>query len=250
MFIEQLIQRTSESIRIGIGSPVPDEKEDEILKSLSFCEVRIFRDCETIFCALLEGSIHGAVRGSLSASPFLEAFRIATGHRPRRLALLSTAEGKPFVFGPVGIDEGGTILEMEKMVSYAKIFSSILGWEAKIAVLSGGREEDISRSKKVAKSIRRGDEVSRRTGARHYHILIEDALRWANCVIAPDGISGNLIYRTLVHLGGGASFGALYFPMKLALADTSRAGPKEEYVGAVALTNIAAQIVAGRDCGC
>lgn len=230
---------------IGIGSSFAGEREKEFLKSLNFCEVRIFRDSEDIFQALVDRSIHGAVRGSLPASPFLSAYKKATGRLPRRLALLSTAQGKPFIFGPVGIDEGRTLAETERMVGYARDFASLLGWDEKVAILSGGRPEDTSRSTKIAGSIRRGEEVARRTGAVHYHILVEEAVRWANCIIAPDGISGNLMYRTLVHLGGGLSFGALYFPLKFAVADTSRTGTEEEYVGAVALSNIAAQVIAG-----
>jgi predicted methyltransferase MtxX (methanogen marker protein 4) len=55
-------------------------------------------------------------------------------------------------------------------------------------------------------------------------------------------MAGNLIYRTLTRLGSGGSLGALYFPLLLRLADTSRSGSIEEYLGAVALANIGAQM--------
>ncbi len=38
---------------------------------------------------------------------------------------------------------------------------------------------------------------------RHYGILIEDAVGEANFILAPDGVSGNLIFRTLVLVAVG-----------------------------------------------
>ena len=56
-------------------------------------------------------------------------------------------------------------------------------------------------------------------------------------IIAPDGISGNLIFRTLLHLGGGHSHGAFYLGSNFPgpVMDTSRVGSAEEYTGAVVL---------------
>ncbi|MBN2150829.1 MAG: hypothetical protein JW839_05275, partial [Candidatus Lokiarchaeota archaeon] len=73
---------------------------------------------------------------------------------------------------------------------------------------------------------------------QHGEILIENAFdKGANAIIAPDGVSGNLIYRTLLHLGSGHSHGAFFlgpgFPGPV--MDTSRVGTVEEYVGAVVL---------------
>ena len=70
----------------------------------------------------------------------------------------------------------------------------------------------------------------------HDEILIEKAIEnKSNLIIAPDGISGNLIYRTLVHLGGGKAYGAIYMGLKHTIIDTSRVGDISEIHGALLL---------------
>ena len=71
---------------------------------------------------------------------------------------------------------------------------------------------------------------------KHYQILIEQAISDdANLILAPEGIAGNLIYRTLVHLGNGRSYGALYlksYNRNKIIIDCSRVAPKFEIEGA------------------
>ena len=65
-------------------------------------------------------------------------------------------------------------------------------------------------------------------------ILIEKAIEnQSNLIFAPDGISGNLIYRTLVHLGGVKAHGAIYLGLEKIIIDTSRAGNVSEIIGAI-----------------
>ena len=76
----------------------------------------------------------------------------------------------------------------------------------------------------------------------HDEILIEKAIDdKSNLIIAPNGISGNLIYRTLVHLGGGKAYGAIYMDIGHIIIDTSRVGVFSEIYGgfilALALTH-------------
>nr|HML26066.1 methyltransferase [Methanomethylovorans sp.] len=49
-------------------------------------------------------------------------------------------------------------------------------------------------------------------------------IKEANFLIAPDGISGNLIFRTLVFLGCGDGMGAPILMDKYVFVDTSRVG--------------------------
>jgi len=51
--------------------------------------------------------------------------------------------------------------------------------------------------------------------------VIEDAIRDANVIVAPDGITEKLIFRTLTFLGGGGGFGAPVLA-DLVFVDTSR----------------------------
>lgn len=242
MNLQSLVEHTSRETAVGIGLIEGDPREAFLRESMRFCPVTVFRTCEEILDALDSGRVQAAARGSLPSSAFLQELKSRRGPMTlRRIALLSLPCGRPFLLGPVGIDEGATLEEMRALIGDCREFCAALGWEPKMAVLSAGRAEDAGRGADIAGSIERGEILAAEfTDVRHYHITIEDALGWANCVIAPDGVTGNLVYRTLVHLGSGSSLGALYFPLTLRLADTSRNGTVDEYLGAVALANIAA----------
>jgi predicted methyltransferase MtxX (methanogen marker protein 4) len=77
----------------------------------------------------------------------------------------------------------------------------------------------------VDASIAEAVQVAREGNATHYEILIEDAVKHCGLVIAPDGISGNLIFRTLALIGGGQSHGAPVVNIDKIFVDTSRASP-------------------------
>jgi len=238
---------TSVDTRVGIGLAEGDPREQRLLASVAFCPVYVFREAAAMLEALDSGRIDAAVRGSLPSDGFLEEMkRRRTATKPRRTALMVLGNGEPFLLGPVGIDEGGTMREVGRLIRDMRQFSDLLDWEPRIGVLSAGRAGDVARSHNIAASVKRGQMAAERYGVRHFNIMIEEALEWANCVIAPDGVSGNLIYRTLAHLGGAVSLGALYFPLDLKLADTSRNGGIDEYVGAIALANLAAGSPQGR----
>ena len=176
---------------------------------------------------LVDGRIDAAVRGTLGATKTLGYLKSVLGvSRLERLALLTTADGVPFFLVPVGIDEGNSVADRVDLVSKSVNAIRRFGITEKVAVLSGGRFEDAGRSEIVDQSLADGEVV---TGmlcelgidAKHYGILIEDAIRDANVLVAPDGITGNLIFRTLVFLGGGGGFGAPVLA-DLVFVDTSR----------------------------
>nr|MDO8083413.1 hypothetical protein [Candidatus Sigynarchaeum springense] len=192
------------------------------------------------------GKVHAIIRGQLSSSAFLaelkRQFRVKYTYR---LALLSTAAGHDFFFAPVGIDEGGDSGQKEELIEYANQILQQLDIMPSFYLLSAGRLDDAGRSQRVQNSISRTIRLVEKLklnhpslAVQHGEILIENAFeKGANTIIAPDGISGNLIYRTLLHLGSGHSHGAYYlgpgFPGPV--MDTSRVGTVEEYVGAVVL---------------
>lgn len=237
--LQWLISAARGDVSVGIGLLPGDPREEELLLRASFCPVTVFREPVGMLEALGRGDIKAAVRGSLPAGAFLrELKKRRPGVGVRRIAMLALPDGRRFLLGPVGIDEGGTLRGMRMLIEDSRAFCALLGWETRVGVLSAGRPEDVGRGREIARSISRGERLSKLDGVRHFNITIEDALEWANCVIAPDGVAGNLIYRTLVHLGSGSSLGALYFPLDLRLADTSRSGAVSEYIGAIALANI------------
>ena len=176
---------------------------------------------------LVDGRIDAAVRGTLGATKTLGYLKSVLGvSRLERLALLTTADGVPFFLVPVGIDEGNSVPDRVDLVSKSVNVIRRFGITEKVAVLSGGRFEDAGRSEIVDQSLADGEVVAERLcelgiDAKHYGILIEDAIGGANVIVAPDGITGNLIFRTLAFLGGGGGFGAPVLA-DLVFVDTSR----------------------------
>ncbi|MHA1378860.1 MAG: methanogenesis marker protein Mmp4/MtxX [Candidatus Helarchaeota archaeon] len=200
---------------------------------------------KTLMELIDQNKVEGIVRGSLSSSKFLIAlkkiFQVDVLHR---LALLETAESYQFFFAPVGIDECKNVEEKLFFVEKGVQFMKKLKIKPIIAILSGGREEDKLREANIAKNIDEANEVVKKAMARgiknikNYNILIEDAIQGkSNIIIGPEGISGNLIYRTLVHLGNGKSHGAIYLGLNKPIIDTSRVGPEFEYYSAIAFAS-------------
>ncbi|MDP3105293.1 MAG: methanogenesis marker protein Mmp4/MtxX [Candidatus Methanoperedens sp.] len=174
-----------------------------------------------------KGEIDGAVRGTLSATKTLSALKSSLGMKKLyRIALMETADGTPFFLAPVGIDEGNSVEDKTELVKRGVEHLKRLGIEANVGILSGGRFEDKGRDKIVDRTLDDAEIVTKRlldlgVNAKNYSILIEDAIKEANFIIAPDGISGNLIFRTLVFLGGGYGYGAAVLMDKV-FVDTSR----------------------------
>jgi len=188
------------------------------------------------------------VRGTLSSNDLLAALKKTYGiEKVLRVALLSTAEGKPFFLAPVGIDEGNTLDERLELMQQGARYMRCLGVSPTIAILSKGREEDGIRGEEITRSLKEGDilaEKARESGlsAKHEHILIEQAVKEADFIIAPDGVSGNLIFRTLYFLGGGGAIGAPVVNIGRVFVDTSR--DKRSYIDSIAL---AAALCAARE---
>ncbi len=197
---------------------------------------------------LRDGTVDAVIRGKLPSSPFLKSIKHAFSmEETYRLACLGTASGKTFFFGPVGIDEAGTTAKKRQLVMLSSRLLGKLGILPSIHVLSAGRLDDVDRNQAIGDSIRstidlvesmKKDNDLVAGTIHHGEILIENAIASdGNVIIAPDGISGNLVYRTLVHLGNGRSYGAFYLGDHLPgpVIDTSRVGPPSEYGGALIL---------------
>ena len=172
-----------------------------------------------------QGKIDGAVRGNLPAGRTMRALADQFSVRVRRLALLEVS-GWAFLLGPVGIDEGETAADRLELLLGGAGFLRGLGREPRGAVLSGGRVEDRGRCERVDRSLLEGELIAaqaREAGllAEHRGILIESC-RGDDIVIAPEGVSGNLIFRTLLLLCGASSYGAPVL-MDRVFVDSSRA---------------------------
>jgi putative methanogen marker protein 4 len=182
---------------------------------------------KTLIDLLDSHEVDAAVRGTLSATSTLTYLKQVTGQNNLfRISLLETPDKIAFFFAPVGIDEGvtreGKLEFIRRGVKHIRRF----GIEPRVAVLSGGRLEDRGRNLVVDKTMDDAEYVAKKAraqgyDARHFGILIEDAIKDADFILAPDGISGNLIYRTMVLVAGGYGYGAPVLMDKV-FVDTSR----------------------------
>jgi putative methanogen marker protein 4 len=189
---------------------------------------------EGMIADLTEGRIAAAVRGTLPASHTLSLLKKASGVESLlRAALLETAGGWKFFLAPVGIDEGWTVSQKIDLACRTQKLAERCGLRTGIGILSGGRVGDIGRHPEVDRSLADAELVAKMTGGIHYQILIEDAIKDCGVIIAPDGISGNLIFRTLIFLGSGRGYGAPVLNIKSIFVDTSRATP--DYANALRL---------------
>ncbi|SFM20000.1 methanogenesis marker protein Mmp4/MtxX [Methanolobus profundi] len=174
--------------------------------------------------------IDAAVRGTAGASQTLAHLKkILCQEKLHRIALLQTNEGKPFFIAPVGIDEGNELADKIEFIKIGVEYIRRFDIEPVVGILSGGRMGDLGRNSRVDQTLAEGDFIANRVreqgiDAEHYTILIEDAIKEANFILAPDGISGNLIFRTLVFLGGGDGLGAPILMDDYVFVDTSRVG--------------------------
>ena len=183
---------------------------------------------------LFSGKIQAAIRGSLPSNTTLAALKKAAGvDRLERAALLETAFHRLFFLAPVGVDEGWTVQEKVALVEKVRALAEKFGISPRVAVLSGGRFGDVGRHAQVDRSLADAELVAKLTGATHYEILIEEAILDSGVIIAPDGISGNLIFRTLTFLGSGQGHGAPVVNIDKIFVDTSRASP--DYANAIRL---------------
>ena len=173
---------------------------------------------------LVHHRIEGAVRGTLSASYTLRLLREAAGvDHLERVALLETASGRLFFLAPVGVDEGWTVAEKVALIRRGRDLIRFFGLPDRVGVLSGGRLGDLGRHPAVDRSMADAELAARLGDGIHCEILIEDAVQDCGLVIAPDGITGNLIFRTLAYLGGGNGHGAPVTNIEPVFVDTSRA---------------------------
>jgi putative methanogen marker protein 4 len=189
---------------------------------------------EQMIADLARGRIAAAVRGTLPANQTLSLLKRASGVESLlRAALLETQKGEKFLLAPVGVDEGWTVDQRIELANRGRILAERCGLKTKVGILSGGRWGDTGRHPEVDRSLADAELVARRTGGEHYQILIEEAIRDCGVIIAPDGISGNLIFRTLVFLGSGRGHGAPVLNISRIFIDTSRATP--DYANALRL---------------
>lgn len=230
-----LAEELRDSVCVGIGmSGEPFERTARQLATRApTLRLRSFKSASSLADALRADKVDAAVRGTLPSSAVIRelkrAFRL---ERLMRSAIVQDASGRVFVLLPVGIDEGTTARARLSMVMAALAYFTPLGWKPSVGVLSKGRLEDGFRGAEIARSLKEGEWLAselanRGVKAEHCGILVEDAVSRHELVVAPDGVSGNLIFRTLHFLGACKAYGAPVVNMEKVFVDTSRA--KSDY---------------------
>lgn len=208
-------------------------------RTVSFpCPVFVAKEPEkSLIDDLYAGTVAAAVRGSLPSHTTLAYLKqVSSCASLERIVLLETGEGKMFFLCPVGIDEGYTIAEKEALIKKGRVLASRFSLSPVVGVLSGGRHDDYGRHPYVDALLDEARELSHRTGAVDFGILIEDAVRECGLIVAPNGVYGNMIFRTLSLVGNGRSHGAQVVNLDRIFIDTSRANP--DYIWAFALTDM------------
>jgi len=234
--------------RIGIG--LSREKflaTERQIKAIG-CSLRLTRysNPQSLVLALRDGVIDAGVRGTMSSSKMINELRKSFKvDRIMRAALMERADGKPFILAPVGIDEGRDYASRLELAGRTVDYFSAAHWRLSVGVLSKGRAEDSDRGTAIRRSLEEGERLARALKSRgirvkHFSILIEDAVSESDLVIAPDGVSGNLIFRTLHFVGGGRAIGAPVVNLPKVFVDTSRV--KTEYSDAIRLASGLAKV--------
>ncbi|MGB9929865.1 MAG: methanogenesis marker protein Mmp4/MtxX [Methanosarcina sp.] len=227
----KMLESAWKAQEMGYAQVVLVGNKKEIQEIGTELEIIDTEDPEQMLAELLVSRrVDAAIRGTAKASGALFHLKEMLGKkRVCRLALLLTADGTPFFLAPVGIDEGNSLADKLRIITLGAEHIRRFGIEPVVGVLSGGRIGDIGRDKRVDRTLADGEFVTRQAlelgiNAKHHTILIEDAIKEANFIIAPDGISGNLIFRTIAFLGGGDGLGAPVLMDDYIFVDTSRVG--------------------------
>ena len=215
------------SIAVGIGKNNNIIEAIDIFKNKYEIDIKLIHDDDELVKAILDDEIDAVVRGSLAASGVIKEVK---KHFPEiSRATYVNGNGHEFLLSPVGIDEGNTIEDKLKITISCGEFLKRLSKEPKIAILANGRKGDYGRSEKISKSIDESEELTRLIEentdfeVKNYYILIEQALNEnCNVIIAPDGIIGNIIFRTLILVNSWPSCGAITFGINGIYIDTSR----------------------------
>ncbi|WNY27691.1 methyltransferase [Methanolapillus ohkumae] len=173
---------------------------------------------EKLVSLLMSGEVDAAIRGTAKAGDSLSRLKNACDiHEIHRIAILLTKQGNPYFFAPVGIDEGMTAEDKVKFICLGTHLLKRLGVSPCVGLISaptaaGKAESEIILAAMKEKGIHAVD----------YHMNLEKAFENSNYIIAPNGISGNLIFRALTFLGGGDGLGAPILMDHHVFVDTSR----------------------------
>ena len=230
-----LLDEDLPNVKVGIGC-APDSKFVEVsVRALNNPNVIIYRDPQKLADDLASGKIDAAVRGDMSSSKLLPLIKKALGLEMLQRVVIMGYRDRAVFIAPVGIDEGWTVEDRVSMAERSEALMKKLGCGD---VRIGGRDEDIGRIDVVDESITDAVQIVKQLKKKGYdaydaEILIEDAMEDADLIIAPNGITGNLIFRVMHFIGNAPAFGAPLINSDKVFVDTTRV--KTDYTDCIVL---------------
>ena len=230
------------TIAIGIGENRNVLEAISIFKTQhSDCNIKLIEKEEDLIKAIKDEDVDAVIRGSLPSSSIMKDIKEHYSSNLITRATYVNGENHEFLLSPVGIDEGSTIEEKYEIAINCAKFLEKLQKTPKIAILAGGRKGDYGRSEEINKSIDESEKLfdllsKTSFDVKNYYILIEQAVKdKCNVIIAPDGITGNIIFRTLILINKWPSNGAITFGLDKIYIDTSRSQSVEGYLRSIKL---------------
>jgi predicted methyltransferase MtxX (methanogen marker protein 4) len=213
-----------------------------------------------LFSLLQNNEVDGVIRGSFQAGKVIKILQqelkglTDSGINHSRLALIQNPlSEEAFLISPVGIEEGHTVQEKKLIILDSIKILKLIGIKPKISVLAAGiKNIDLGRYFTADQTINDAEsivnEFKNKFDISTPGILIEQAIeKRKNIIIPMNGISGNLLYRTLVYIGDWKSYGAaLLFTEKNSLngvyIDTSHRGNVHQYRRAIMFASALANL--------
>lgn len=236
---ESLVSGELPDVKVGIGCAPGSRFVETSVRAMNNSNVVVYHDPQALVDDLASGKIDAAVRGDMSSSELLPLVKKALGlERLERVVLLGI-NGRIISSLPVGIDEGWSSDARVEMTVRAVDLMCRLGLENPcVAVMSGGRNDDRGRCKAVDHTLDQATEIvealkAKGINAYDAQILIEEAIDNADILVAPDGITGNLMFRIMHFIGGLEAFGAPVVNSGKVFVDTSR--EKTDFADSIAV---------------
>lgn len=193
--------------------------KDEEPLSLPFQIIDTEMPEDELVSLLVSGKVDAAIRGTAKASDSLSNLKKACHiNKIHRIAILLAKDENPHFFAPVGIDEGTTIEDKVEFICLGTHLLKRLGVAPHVGLISTPDEA----GRKEAAEIVRIITEEKKLHVVDYKLGLEEAFEHSNYILAPNGITGNLIFRALTFLGGGDGLGAPILMDRHVFVDTSR----------------------------
>lgn len=151
--------------------------------------------------------------GCRPSEPVYEDIKEKTGaEKIFRLPVFLTHKGRLLFTAPAGPDMNSNPDDLEFCVKAGLPLIQRLGINPEIGIISGGRAGDLGRNETVDQTILTAEALEKKLNAegipaKHYTILIEEAVKEANFLILPDSLSGEMILKTVAGVGEGVEIG-------------------------------------------